>query len=237
VLTVTSSAPLADAGGPYEVPVTGASSSMLRNNRCGTTEDHAGLRMGSGRDGGFGETGDAAERGDETGMTPTFRAVRLPGLSSVEVRLRVTDDSGLTDEDVATVSIVHAADLTLSSSDIRFSPINPDPGQPVTITATVSNRGLTDAGSFDVHLSTFGTLLGTATINSLAAGAAADVAVQTTFADVGFKLIKVTIDAADAVVELNEATTRPARFCKLANRSRGRRHCGAGFADHRYSGR
>lgn len=53
----------------------------------------------------FGETDAAASRGDETGVAPTFSALGLAPGTTAPVSLRVTDDTGATDEASALVTI------------------------------------------------------------------------------------------------------------------------------------
>ena len=197
--------PVADAGGPYEVAVGGS----VQLDGSGTTDpdqpnDTLTYEWDLDGDDQFGETGDDAARGDETAMTPTFSAAGLAGLSSVTVDLRVTDDGGLFSEDTATIDIVYVPDLSIGSSDIAFSPLNPDPGAPVTINATITNQGLVDASEISVSFSAFDTLIGEATIASLHAGATADVSIQTSFPDAGFQLITVKVDPDNTILELNE---------------------------------
>ena len=87
--------PVADAGGPYEVIVGGT----VQLDASGTTDldqpaETLLYEWDLDGDDVFGETGADAARGDETGITPTFSAVGLAGLSSVTVTLRVTDEGG-----------------------------------------------------------------------------------------------------------------------------------------------
>jgi hypothetical protein len=66
-------------------------------------------------DGIFGETGSAATRGDETGMTPTFSAAGLIGPSTYPIALRVTDAYGLSTTVTGTIQINPPA-IALSAS-------------------------------------------------------------------------------------------------------------------------
>src|SRR4029079_8627765 len=71
-------------------------------------------------DGIFGETGGAAQRGNELGINPSFSAAGLDGPSSVTVALRVTDNFGEADTDTATVNVTNVApsNLNLNSGTI-----------------------------------------------------------------------------------------------------------------------
>jgi hypothetical protein len=59
-------------------------------------------------DGIFGETGDAAQRGDEVGPTPVFSAAELVGPTEVIVTLRLTDATGLAGQDEATIYVLES---------------------------------------------------------------------------------------------------------------------------------
>ena len=197
--------PIADAGGPYEVIVGGT----VRLDASGTTDldqpdETLTYEWDLDGDGLFGLEDPDPARGDEVGITPTFSAVGLAGLSSVTVTLRVTDEGDLWSEDTAEIDIIYVSDLSVSSSEIAFSPLNPAAGQQVTISATVANQGLEDAAGIDVSFFDFDTLIGQATIGSLAAGATADVSIPALFPEASFRLITVKVDPADTIVELNE---------------------------------
>ena len=58
-------------------------------------------------DGEFGETGNAAEHGDEVGVHVIFSAAGLDGPSTYSVSLRVLDDGGLTSTDTAIINITN----------------------------------------------------------------------------------------------------------------------------------
>jgi uncharacterized delta-60 repeat protein len=99
--------PVANAGGPYSVVQGGSvrldASASSDPDQPSTTLTY---RWDLDGDGVFGETGAAATRGDEIGPTPTFSADGLDAPLTLTVRLRVTDDGGLSDEAEATVHVV-----------------------------------------------------------------------------------------------------------------------------------
>ena len=69
-------------------------------------------------DGLFGETGDEAGRGDETGVAPVFSALGLDGPGEITVRLRVTDAFGSAATGTATIHVANVAPtLAVSGAD------------------------------------------------------------------------------------------------------------------------
>ncbi|MFO0819078.1 MAG: Ig-like domain-containing protein [Pirellulales bacterium] len=115
------------------------------------------------------------------------------GVSTATVTITVTN------------SLYELPDLTLNSSNISFSPVNPAAGSPVTIFATIRNAGYTAAGPFDVSFRDFGALLGTASVTGLAAGASTTVSINTTYPSAGYRLISVTADPGLSVAETHES--------------------------------
>jgi Ca2+-binding RTX toxin-like protein/6-phosphogluconolactonase (cycloisomerase 2 family) len=104
--------PTAEAGGPYTV---NEGSSISLNASGSTDPDQAtntlSFEWDLDGDGIYGETGQAAAHGDETGIAPVFRTEGLNGAlgSSVTVSLRVTDDHGESSYDTALVNITNVA--------------------------------------------------------------------------------------------------------------------------------
>lgn len=95
-------------------------------------------------------------------------------------------------------------DLTVTSAGITFSPVNPAPGQSVTVSALITNQGVTGASSIDVTFLDFGTQIGQVTIASLGVGQSASVSVVTSFPSASFRLITVKVDPTNTITELNE---------------------------------
>ena len=202
---LTNLPPVVDAGGPYTVPFGGSivlAGSATDPNGSGTI---AKIEWDLDGDGVFGETGStSAPNGDEVGRTPTFLAAGLSANSTHPVTLRVRDHGGLVTEDQATLFITLVPDLTISSSDIAFSPVNPAVGQLVTIQATVRNLGLAKADNVVVRFLDFGIAIGEVTIAQINAGASAQVSLPTGFNEASHRLIAVRVDPGNSVLELNE---------------------------------
>jgi hypothetical protein len=108
--------------------------------------------------------------------------------------------------------------LSISSADISFSVTMPQEGEPVTIFATVWNKGIEEASDVAVRFflgdpSAGGVQIGTdQMIASLAPGASAQASVTDSFTGTGGKTIFVQVDPEDIISETaesdNEASTR-----------------------------
>ncbi|MGE5612113.1 MAG: PKD domain-containing protein [Bacillota bacterium] len=97
--------PTAHISGPYTV-AEGGTVQLSGSSSTGTNLTYAWDLDG---DGLFGETGAAATRGDETGPTPTFRAIGLDGPSTYLAILNVTDHSNNVATATATINIANVA--------------------------------------------------------------------------------------------------------------------------------
>jgi hypothetical protein len=130
--------PVADAGGPYTVAEGG--SVVLDGSGSFDPDPTATLvyAWDLDGDGTFGETGEDAARGDETGISPTFSAAGLDGPSSWTVALRVTDEFGLSDEDSATIGVANVAP---SITSVSLSASSVQEGGQVQVTVAFSDPG------------------------------------------------------------------------------------------------
>jgi hypothetical protein len=137
--------PVARAGGPYTV----AEGGSVTLDASGTTDpDQPSTTLtyqwDLDGDGIYGETGAAATRGNETGMTPTFSAAGLDGPSSVTVSLRVTDNGGLTSTTTASISITNVNPTVAITGAPVIAPV----GVPVTLGSSVSDPGIPDTFTY-----------------------------------------------------------------------------------------
>ena len=216
--------PVADAGGPYTVKVNDTvqldASNTTDANQCCTTLDY---RWDFDGDGVYGETGPAAERGDEVGITPTFDAAGLGLQSSVTVQLRVTDDGGLWDEDDAQIDVVGTPDLVVRSSGINFTPVHPDADEFFTIDAVVTNQGLAAVtGMIDVEFYDFespGVPLGTAIIAGLLPGESVVVHSPEVSFPESYRVMTVVVDPADMIDEMNEENNEASQVVQIGRAS------------------
>jgi type VI secretion system Hcp family effector len=132
-------APIADAGGPYSVG-DGQSVTLDGTGSFDPDQDADTLtyEWDLDGDGVFGETGAGATRGDETGATPDFSAAGLFGPQTLTVSLRVTDATGKTDTDTATITIV---DITPPETIILSGPPTLTNQTSATFTFTGTDQG------------------------------------------------------------------------------------------------
>jgi VCBS repeat-containing protein len=117
LLLLPDTPPVAEAGSGYQVGEGGTV--MLDGSGTHDAEQSAESLVYAwdlDGDGIYGETGTNAQRGDETGMYPTFSAASLDGPSTWTVRLRVTDDYGETSADTATVTILNVAPVAVNDA-------------------------------------------------------------------------------------------------------------------------
>ncbi|MCB9721641.1 MAG: hypothetical protein H6756_12280 [Candidatus Omnitrophica bacterium] len=101
------------------------------------------------------------------------------------------------------------ADLSLLSSYIVFNPLNPGVAAPITITASVLNKGYQNANnvtlSFQVYEPGSGFVeIGTAAIASIAPSQFGMASIQTSFPAADFRLIRVIVDPQNAILEMRE---------------------------------
>lgn len=155
----------------------------------------------------------------------------IPSASSFKVYvivdpLNVIAELSETDN-VAVRGLTAAAlpDLSISSADVLFLPSTPMPGDPVTITATVRNKGETGASGVTVDLydgapGAGGVHLGQALIPSIAPGGSEAVSFAASFA-AGSHTIHAVVDGANTVAEANEANNAAVKTLNV----------GGGFVD------
>ncbi|MEM8672175.1 MAG: tandem-95 repeat protein [Planctomycetota bacterium] len=171
-------------------------------------------------DNSFGETGSAAEQGDETGRIVLYSAEEIAGPAENSIGVRVTygttqSDISTTTVNVSDVAAVELPDLTFDVSGITFSPPNPIPGETVSVTASIKNQGLLEATDVSVSFRDFGTLLDSGSIASLAPGETQDVTVSTVFPEAGFRFISVEIDPSDSIEELFEENNETSQLLSV----------------------
>jgi hypothetical protein len=110
IALVSNRLPVVQAGGPYLV-AEGATIGLSSAGTSDPDEPNGALTFEWDLNGNgiFGETGPAATMGNETGPSPTFRAVGVDGPSGYTVFLRVTDSAGASVTAVAGVFVTNVA--------------------------------------------------------------------------------------------------------------------------------
>ncbi|MCA9064391.1 MAG: hypothetical protein KDA96_15075, partial [Planctomycetaceae bacterium] len=144
-IVVTNVAPTANAGNDVHV-AEGASvalSGVLSSDPGG---DIATYEWDLDGDGIYGETGAAALRGDEAGVSVVFSAAALDGPSDVTVSLKVTDEQGASNIDTVILSIDNVAPAFEAGPDASLVPA--DSGS---LTRSLT---FTDPALADVHTAT-----------------------------------------------------------------------------------
>jgi hypothetical protein len=161
--TAGNTAPASNPGGPYSV-VEGNAVQLDGRSSSDAEQPFSTLIdvWDLDGDGLFGETGPAAERGDETGPQPVFSSAGLDGPLSVVVQLRVTDDGNLSHTAAATISVTNAApairDLTSDAAEIGLA----TEGQSAHLTARLFDSAAADILAITIDW-------GDGTVNSIAA--------------------------------------------------------------------
>ncbi|MFK8114585.1 MAG: CARDB domain-containing protein, partial [Rubripirellula sp.] len=174
-------------------------------------------------DGTFGETGAAAQRGDELGDSVSFSAEGLFGPATFPVGVRAAFSTGAfsavstTNVELSDRPAVPLPDLLIQTSNISFSPANPNPGEMVTINANIENLGQIAASDIQVGVYDFDVLIEQVTIPSLAVGATQEISVTTSFAELGSRSITVKVDPLDSILELNEENNEASRPLQVAD--------------------
>lgn len=141
--------PTADPGGPYAVPEGSASVTLDGSGSSDPDQDDNTLDLTWDLDGDsiFGETGAAANNGDEIGAGPTFDIPVSDGPLVYPIALRATDNRGLTHTMTTTVEILNVApSVTLSGSAVV------DEGSLYTLDiSAVSDPGLDTLSACQLH--------------------------------------------------------------------------------------
>jgi hypothetical protein len=166
--------PVAHAGGPYAVDEGGTVTlDGSKSSDPDVSDTIVAYQWDLDGDAIYAETGNAAERGDEVGVAPTFVAAGLDGFGSWMVRLRVHDNNGLVSAPVSAAITVNdtnqaptlvspIADQTAGANRtfrLVLSPntfADPDAGQTLSYAATQPDGSPLPRGlAFDSQTMTF----------------------------------------------------------------------------------
>ncbi|MEU4555581.1 putative repeat protein (TIGR01451 family) [Micromonospora violae] len=125
--------------------------------------------------------------------------------TTADVQLRFTGNTGAPSGQVAELEVCGTAapnpDLVVSS--VTWSPTSPSEVSPITISAVVQNIGSAAAGATTVNVSLAGTVVGSATVGALAAGASTTVSVNAGTRPMGSYAVSAVVDPANTIVEQN----------------------------------
>lgn len=133
-------------------------------------------------------------------------AVTIPvTATTADVQLRFTGNTGAPSGQVAELEVcgTPAPNPDLVVSSLTWSPTSPSEVSPVTLSAVVRNIGSASAGATTVNFSLAGTVVGSATVGALAAGASTTVSFNAGTRPMGSYAVSAVVDPANTVVEQN----------------------------------
>lgn len=123
------------------------------------------------------------------------------------VQLRITTNSGAPGGQIAEFQVIGspAPNPDLTVTGLSWTPATPIETDNITVTAVVKNIGTLPAGASSVNVYLGTSLVGTASVNALAAGASTNVTVNIGAKDANSYSLTAKVDESNAVVEANEA--------------------------------
>ncbi|ATY11923.1 APHP domain-containing protein [Amycolatopsis sp. AA4] len=125
---------------------------------------------------------------------------------AADVRLRYFANSGAPGGQAAEFQVfgIPAPNPDLVVTGTAWTPSNPTEASDLAVSATVRNAGTATAGATTVNVSLGGTVIGSAPVSALAAGASTTVTVQAGKRPQGTYRVSATVDPANTVVEQDE---------------------------------
>lgn len=146
----------------------------------------------------------------------------VPEVSSDQCLVRISDASnpGVNDISAGVFTITSPnglPDLTVTSEDIGFDTLEPDPCELVTIEATVRNVGRIAAENVEVVFKDFDEIIGSQVISRTAPGDCNTVSMEHTWPEAGFRLITVIVDPFDDIGELDETNNSAAKLYQVGD--------------------
>ncbi|MGY6274995.1 CARDB domain-containing protein [Methylomonas sp. MgM2] len=139
----------------------------------------------------------------------------LPIGSYDGILLKITADDGSVSYSNVKVNVVaqgagNLPDLTLSAGDIGFSVANP--GDQVTLSATIHNQGYSGSDNVLVRFFEFGALLGETVVPEVTASGTANASISVPMDPSGDHLVRVVIDPDGAIPEIDEANNEASQI-------------------------
>jgi hypothetical protein len=156
----------------------------------------------------------------QAGVVPlAIDAGSTPVATYSQILLEVSVDDGSLLATNITLYVTEAGaadqpDLALRAEDLAFA--SGDPGDPVTLKATVANRGSLPGTDVPVRFYEFGNLLGEVSLPAIPADGTAVASLPVALSDGGDHLIEVVVDPAGVIAELDE-TNNAASFVVSLN--------------------
>ncbi|MEV1071167.1 CARDB domain-containing protein [Micromonospora parva] len=125
--------------------------------------------------------------------------------TTADVQLRFTGNTGAPSGQVAELQVcgTPAPNPDLVVSSVTWSPASPSEVSPVTLSAVVQNIGSASAGATTVNFSLAGTVVGSASVGALAAGASTTVTFNAGTRPMGSYAVAAVVDPANTIVEQN----------------------------------
>ncbi|MEU5914153.1 CARDB domain-containing protein [Micromonospora sp. NPDC047527] len=125
--------------------------------------------------------------------------------TTADVQLRFTGNTGAPSGQVAELEVcgTPAPNPDLVISSLTWSPTSPSEVSPVTLSAVVQNVGSAAAGATTVNFSLAGTVVGSATVGALGAGASTTVSFNAGTRPMGSYAVAAVVDPANTIVEQN----------------------------------
>ncbi|MGG6310558.1 carbohydrate-binding protein [Paenibacillus macerans] len=148
----------------------------------------------------------------------TQNTVTIPvSATASSVQLRFTANSGAPGGQAAEFQVIGtpAPNPDLTVTGISWTPASPNETQAVTLNATVKNAGSVAAGETNVNFYLGSTLVGTAPVGALAAGASANVSVNIGAKEAGSYAVTAKADESNTVIETdntNNSYTHPTQL-------------------------
>jgi len=108
-------------------------------------------------------------------------------------------------------------DLMVTSEDIMFGAIPGAVNEPNTISATIHNIGRVAAENIEVVFKDFDEIIGSGTISRIAVGDSNTVTIEHVWLDAGFRLITVTADPYEDIVESDETNNSASKLYQVGD--------------------
>ena len=168
------------------------------DNIAGTEDDNLRLQSGS----------PCIDAGDQS-------YVQQPGETDLDGNPRIV--GAVIDMGAYEYQEVRLPDLLVTSEDITFEPIESEPNELVTISATISNVGEVGADNITVVFKDFDEIIGSEVISALSAGQSETVVIGHTWNEAGFHLITATADPDDDISESDEDNNSAAKLYQVGD--------------------